>query len=302
MMKKLIAIILCIIVSMELPLYISAETQDSENRTERENRYDGNGNIIWYRIFTYDEDGTMISVESYDETGKRTAYVDLSPAGDNIVVTYGGSENTGYVFRVEYTLNEEGERIEHREYRNNELVERTTFETDENGNRTSKTYYKGALYCIREHYIDEDGISTSQTTYTDGSLSIFKEIYSKDGVLIKTVFKHIFSDGRVTGFYGYNTYDNEGREISYDYDLDHNLVSISIQYIDENGDNVYAYYNEQGNLIRVPEGIDAPKTYPVPTEIPDTSDFNGIYYIFALCTLIITITIWFSSKKRISIE
>lgn len=137
--------------------------------------YDGNGNLLWWHEYTYDEKRIPVASTSYDSNGNQTGQVfsEFDEHGNQIVgPSY--DTGTGVVCRYESKYDDDGNEIEFIEYNQEGKIEsRTANEYDEVGN------------CIKTSYYDSDG-SLNQYylfSYDANGNAIREDSYNADGQL-----------------------------------------------------------------------------------------------------------------------
>lgn len=230
---------------------------DSSGNIRRRSTYDGDGNLIYWFDFTFDQywmSGTQITsvrmstVTSYSADGKQLGYIDLAydSAGRQIVGFY--SSGTGELAKIENEYDEEGNLLVFRrygfdgalreiyahEYNSARQLIRTT-NYDQSGSITdSFTFEYGSVgQVVRETRHDPSGNITGFTTYD----------YDSAGNMIKT---SIYGLNGELQYYDIGEYDSDRnlQKMSY-YNADGSLISYIIYH--QTGQDEY---DADGNLIR----------------------------------------------------
>lgn len=242
---------------------------------------DENGNILKIMNgdeilseYAYNEAGRVVEIKDYEDSVLSciTTY-EYNADGycSKITTTWVEGDETTYTLHV---YDENGNLTETKEYNENDvLIRQDAVELDANGRtvkETSTYYYDDGsvnrLYsyefddnhnCVKEtqEEYDEDGTLvlkqvitntfddyralSSVTTDMDGQESYRQEYtYDEDGR--QTGSKH-YSYGELS-IYSVTTYEESGKEITTDYDLDGTVLSTSTNYLIENEDGSWTYY------------------------------------------------------------
>ncbi len=174
--------------------------------------YDGEGRVILRRD-VYDSDKPMDETRTeYDEQGR----ISREESRDR-VTTYTYSENNSYismtvyknedtVTKLERTLDDRGNIIRERSYRNEELTHDFVYEYNEDGQQL-KSYA----------YATDGSMSVSNTTYYD---------YDESGDLIRVTYTANDDSITTVHSYEYNEHGEKTKELRYTY-MDSELVSFS---------------------------------------------------------------------------
>ena len=205
----------------------SGAIKDRDGKERRRERYDGDGNLLWAHVYTYDEQGRMSSVTWLDGNGNLKDVVELA-YDDHGRTTKGYFliGNTGEPRRLEFknTYDEDGHLIHVKTSTGNEKV----YEYNDNGDQTKVESYnsKGQLY---ERYIDK---------YDDANRRVYhSREYFKDNKL--ETFEETF--------YEYNG----GQCVKIETHVNGELSTTAIPHYDENGKQDGSdIYNAAGELIR----------------------------------------------------
>ena len=198
---------------------------DSSGRMRRESSHDGDGNLIWYRIYGYPE-GKSYEVTSYDAAGNQTGYA------------YSASDGSGnQTAMVSKTVN-------------NGKVSQILQEFDGSGNCVKSTHYTEAgeisQYTVFTH--DAAGNCTRMETFgPDGALRNYDVLeYNAAGKCAKRMY--FGADGSLT-HYQEDEWDEQGRNTeSRYYDSDGTLHDYSVTEYNEYGRSASYYYNGDGTL------------------------------------------------------
>ena len=181
--------------------------------------YDGNGNLLWWHEYTYDEKRIPVASTSYDSNGNQTGQVfsEFDEHGNQIVgPSY--DTGTGVVCRYESKYDDDGNEIEFIEYNQEGKIEsRTANEYDEVGN------------CIKTSYYDSDG-SLNQYylfSYDANGNAIREDSYNADGQLS---WYHVNEYDAAGNQIKVTSYDSENRFQGYDQGADKNTRKLRSGY------------------------------------------------------------------------
>ena len=194
---------------------------DSRGLTYKRTTYDGDHNIKFWHVFTYDADGRETSITSFDPNGNQTGYVNEVSDDPKIEIRYAYYTETGDVFKIVGELDDVGRTIKQTEYDNDGSV---------------KNY---SLY----EYEGDKSIETG---------------YSADGEIFHRYISYMEGEKHIGEYYSYDSYSgefaliykqvSEGDKTSV-YDGAGNLESYSIREYDENGNCIgETEYNPDGTV------------------------------------------------------
>ena len=205
----------------------SGNISDSSGKARRMTGYDGNGNVVFWHDYIYDEQGRQASATSYDAAGAQTGHVDMvyDSSSGNKLVTWGYVLDTGVIEKIELTYDRSGNVISRTWFHGNEVSTITTME------------YNDAGQLIQENYKDAAGNITS--------FRIFE--YDADGKEMK--FSDFGEDGTLYN-YCISEYDSAGnlQKRSW-YNGDGSLSGYEIMQYDEKGKYIgHDWYNADGSL------------------------------------------------------
>ena len=207
----------------------SGNITDSSGNVRRQSTYDADGSLIWYHIYTYDEQGRRTSVTAFDGAGNQTGHVDEAyDAEGNTIVWCNYYGDTGEPWAVEYEYDEFGNRIRQTSHqypdRPRVLDIKNTY--NDAGNLVKVEYYsEGALAGYNTYEYDSDGNRTKEVDYDN--------------------------DGNIE-FYYLNAYDEAGNTVSRDSYNGDGTLNWHLRYIrNEAGEYLgQEMYDAEGNLIR----------------------------------------------------
>ena len=204
----------------------SGNIKDSSGNIRKRTRYDSSGNLIWFQIFTYNEDEKLVQAVSYDADGRPTA-------------------------TVEIPYDENGNPLKSVNYRSDTGEISTSDKTyDENGVLTQVRNYRAGTYFTLVYEYDSQGrISTIEEYDADNRLGqIMLYEYDGDSDLV-SVMKGCDPDGSLL-YYAEYEYDADGnRTLVNSYDADGTLNSSTKIIYDSNGERIgQEWYDSAGNL------------------------------------------------------
>ncbi|MBE6961244.1 MAG: tetratricopeptide repeat protein [Ruminococcaceae bacterium] len=211
----------------------SGNISDSSGKTRRKSTYDGEGTLIWYHTYTYNEQGRSASVTAYDGQGNQTSHVDLQydAQGNNIVSYYTYTAN-GRVGRIECDFDD-----------NRKVTERRHFDVD-----------TGELETRFLESYDSEGREIKSEQYNcrgDKEELVYYDIYEYDehGRQVKT--SRYASDGALRS-YSTRTYLKNGKTHEYSwYDAYGNLQWKRVSRYDEKGNYIgEERYDAEGKLTQ----------------------------------------------------
>ena len=194
---------------------------DSRGLIYKKTTYDGNHNIKFWHVFTYDADGKETSITSFDPNGNQTGYVNEVSDDPKIDIRYAYYTETGEVFKMVAELDDEGRTIKQTEY-------------DSDGSVMSYSLYE---------YEGERSIETG---------------YNADGQITHKFISYSEGEKYICEYYYYDSYSgefqlgykqvDEGDKTSM-YDGSGNLESYTIREHDENGNYIgETVYNPDGTV------------------------------------------------------
>ena len=202
----------------------SGNIVDSRGLFYKKTMYDAGNQVVYWQVFSYDENGEVASVTSYDANGNQTGHVDCDHSNPLREVNYCTYTDSGKVFM-------------------------SVTEYDESGRMIKSTYYGGetesdAWYMTYEY----EGDKNIETQYgIDGTVQC-RYIHYQEGN------KH------VTENYHYESYNDtfvlDSKQVddgnrTYYYDADGSMTYYTEMQYDEDGNVTgYAEYNPDGSLIR----------------------------------------------------
>lgn len=174
----------------------------------------GSGPLVRRYVYTYDEQGNMLTKNTYHMDSEEPSYTDVYTYDEQgRKLTYQYSDQYDHFELTEYIYDELGILTESLSYdKEKELSSRTVYTYDERGNILEEQYYdkdgnpvNGKSY---EYTYDEDGrILTQKETYNQGSSNIlFEYTYNEQGLLLTETWN--FGNG-ITKFFEYS-YDEQG--------------------------------------------------------------------------------------------
>ena len=231
----------------------SGNFSDYRGRTRKESSYDGEGNLVWYRIYEYPEDKTY-EVTSYDAAGNQTGYAYAAHDGNgNQTAMVNCNQVYGTVDQTIREFDGSGNCVKSTSYTAaGEMSQYTVFTHDAAGNCTRMEYfgpdgtsrgydlleYNAAGNCVKRMYFGADG---SLTHYQE-------EEWDEQGRHTET--RYYNSDGTLDN-YSVQEYDGDRQTAYYSYNGDGTLVRKSVYVYSEKGqligENVY---DGAGNLIQ----------------------------------------------------
>ena len=95
----------------------SGAVTDGAGRLRWRSGFDENGDLAWYHVYSYDEDGWETGVTHYDGAGNELGHLDLTYDEDHRPVqTFAFSGSDGWLIRVENTYNEAGQVVREASY------------------------------------------------------------------------------------------------------------------------------------------------------------------------------------------
>lgn len=205
----------------------SGSVTDSAGKLRRRSSYDGEGSLLWYHTFTYNAQGQMTSVTSFDASDAQTGHVDraFDDAGRRLVDYYYLSDG-GAVGKI-------------------------VFEYDANGHVSRETHYRlnGEASSVLLHTYDAQGNRVRTEYYnSDGEMTYYETMtYDAQGNEIRN--DQFNPDGTCWG-YTTMTYNEQGRRTEYcSYDSEGQLSWREVSLYDDNGSYIgYETYDGDGNL------------------------------------------------------
>lgn len=199
---------------------------DIWGRTWRISSYDGEGNLMWFQTYTYDEQNRKKSVTCYNGNGEQIDYAEYiyDTNGYLLKGPNGTLNSTGAVVHAEFTRDENGEVIEKTEYDSNgtfmehikyqwnsDKTIETTWHYDIDGNVTqhSETTYDELGNQQILAWYDADGNRTSKCIYTyeEGRLESLTWL-EEDGSISEKWVERYDDEGNSLGT---DFYDNSGK-------------------------------------------------------------------------------------------
>ncbi len=226
---------------------------DSSGRKRRESSYDGDGNLIWYRIYGYPE-GKSYEVTSYDAAGNQTGYAySASDGNGNQTAMVGGSQIDGTVSQNLREFDGSGNCVKSTHYTAaGEISQYTVFTYDAAGNCTRmetfgpdgalRNYdvleYNAAGNCVKRMYFGADGSLThyQEDEWDEQGRLTEDRVYNSDGTLSS---------------YSVREYNEYGLSASYGYNGDGTLGSKTVYVYDEQGKQIgEERYDGAGNLTQ----------------------------------------------------
>lgn len=206
----------------------SGSFSDSAGHVRRMNSYDGDGNLIWYHTYTYNEQGQEASVTSFDGSGNQTGHVDKAYTEDGAsLVEYWFVADTGEIAKTVYEYDDAGNAVKEFHYSlNGEIRSIHQKEFDGNGNM------------IREEICTPEGDVQSYSTYT----------YDGAGREIRMDSFNAY-DGTLNSYMTWEYWDNGHQCCSYN--ADGTMWSRNVTRYDDEGNYLgYDEYDGAGNLIQ----------------------------------------------------
>lgn len=191
----------------------------------------------------YDENGTILYRDTFDEDGNLTYNYErftIIDSDEEKVISTNYDINGNVTSINEYYYDKDGNKILEIPYdKNGDVCYKYVFEYDENGNNIKSIYYnKSGL--IEHYYIykyDKYGNMTKSTNYDENG----NEKYS-------TKYNYNYDkDGNVTTKFQYDSSGELVYKIEYEYDENGNRIKLV--YYDEDGNLDSKYeYDEHGNI------------------------------------------------------
>ena len=206
---------------------------DSSGQLRRENWYGEGGALTCFYTYTYDDQGRMASITSFDGAGSQLDHIENVYDQEGLLVTgLGTTSSDGRMQLGEYGYDAAGNQIQvtyHVSASIESAVERQyRYTYDSGGNAIREDYYDGTG-TMRDYeiYTYTDGQMTRADSYgPDGTPTGYDLYeYNEAGQLLKR--SDYDADGELIYFYVY-TYDEHGNNISYaSYDGDGTQISYS---------------------------------------------------------------------------
>lgn len=197
---------------------------DARGLIYKKTMYDANNQIMYWQVFTYDENENVKAVTSYDANGNQTGHVDCDNSNPSRVVSFCTYSETGKVFK-------------------------SVSEYDSAGRLIKATYYGGETEADGWYMIyDYDGEKNIQTQYgMDGKVQT-RYVDYQDGSKYVTEIYH-YEEWHDT-FVLDSKQVNDGN-FTYYYDANDNMTYYSETQYDDNGNVIgYTEYNPDGSVIR----------------------------------------------------
>ena len=217
--------------------------------------YGDNGNIEYWHEYTYDKDGILNSVTSFDANGNQTSHLDLIST-DDYRVSYGYNVGTGIVTKEEIYIDNNGRDQKVISYDEDGNIESyTEFEYAGNSDNviSAKRYDNNyAIKNIWEYAYDNEGreIEEHKIEYDDnGSITYESYViteYDSEGRVTKEAY--LDSNRNVEGYTTSEYSDNV--KVKYTYDGDGNLREKAEFKYDDNGNWLSTTeYDADGNIV-----------------------------------------------------
>ena len=204
----------------------SGNVSDSQNQMRRRTGYDGNGALVYWHDYTYNEKGQHDSVTSYDAAGVQIGYIALTyDENGNMLRSY-NYFSTGEITPTDFTYNEQ-----------EQIIKSVRYNVDGTISSTSTSEYNSDGKKVRE-----DSFSSN------GSLSYYYIYeYNDQGQRVKR--NRYGSNGELTSYLTYE-YNERGQRVSENsYSKDGTLNSYNITKYDESGKSIGTdRYNADGTL------------------------------------------------------
>lgn len=213
----------------------SGNITDYAGNVRKMSCYGADGNLIYYHIFTYDEQNRKSSVTSFDGNGNQTGHVDLSSGEDSAIqVSYSTYTSSGEVMKIEEEFDADGHCIRETHYSlDGELGWYYTYAYDLQDHKTREEHYgeDGELKSYIIYDYDENGHETQRASFeADGDMGWrYTYAYDAQGHKIREE-KYDPTTGKL-GYYWIYAYDAQGhrtREEHYDADgeLDYYFIIV----------------------------------------------------------------------------
>jgi len=190
---------------------------DSQGKTRRMSAYGENHILLYYLDFTYQSDGLVDTVTSFNKNGFETGRVQCEYDEDGkTLVSYGYGSNDGNLSIIRYQYDSKGNKQEEIWYKlNGEFHMHHTYEYDPSGNN------------VRTNSLDSNGQLDAYElfTYNSEGKSVHRGRYSQNGEL------------QWYQTYEYSEYGKRNRMNRFDAEGTLNEYTLS-------------YYDEKGKLVR----------------------------------------------------
>ena len=210
----------------------SGNVSDSQNQMRRRTGYDGNGALVYWHEYTYNEKGQRDSVTAYDAGGTQTGHVDIPyDENGNSLRGYSTLVSTGEIRPTDYVRNEQGQ-----------LIKIIRYNVNGTASSTLTRQYNAAGQMVREDNFSSDDVLRSYELYeyNDQGQWVKRNIYESNGELRsyytyeynergqRVRDNHYGNDGSLNN-YSINKYDENGKSIGTDrYDADGTLQSSTV--------------------------------------------------------------------------
>lgn len=148
---------------------------DEQDKVIEEVVLNKSGDIVWQRVYGYDQDGRMILKKSIDQDGKEFLVEKWEYNGAGKEIYYQKIEEGEEKRKIIREFDEAGNEVAEISYEDGKLIYDATYSYDENGNQ------------IRGKSIDDNGEIKAywKTDYNENNEKLLDEEYNKEGKLIK---------------------------------------------------------------------------------------------------------------------
>lgn len=202
---------------------------DSSGNLRRMNSYDSDGTLLWYHIYTYDQDRRTATATSYNANNSQTGHVDLVyDSNGRSIVNYDYPSDSGAIEKIEYDYDGDGKKVASRLYRaSGDLRVSFAYQYNSDGklSRTDQYDSDGSLTIYELHQYDANGTERRDCYYANGeyfaydiieyndmNLAVTQRNYRVDGTIAHEVFKYYDDNGNYLGSDVF-TYDENGNVI-----------------------------------------------------------------------------------------
>jgi hypothetical protein len=289
MKRKLLAILLCVSMSVTLLAGCGTKEVDATNEKVTSNSSESLSEEVKEEVVEIQEEPIIAKETYYDREGAIKEIIHYNEHGD-IIKT---EKPSGSAYTYEYEYDDYGKKISGIEYNDNELDHRMKYEYDNQGNMIKYTLYShnGSISYIKEYeydeqnnlikfvYCDEDGTIEQKEEYQydnkgnqieqkiyenkDEISDVKKYEYDERGNVIKYI--DCSADGFVRGTEEYEYNENGKLAKSMEFDSDSNLFSWDEYEYDEHGNVIrnISVHKEfyDGEIIEVSGGVEYQNDY-----------------------------------------
>ena len=253
----------------------SGTVTDAAGNLRRRSGFDTGGNLAWYHVYTYDENGREMGVTHYDAAGNELGHADiLYDEEQRIVQTIGYESDTGQLIQTNFVYKSNGYEIEETflsdgtrkkvsyDSNNNEIL-RQNFDADGNIISFLEFEYDAAGNLVESCLYGNDGNLTSREVNTydaqghavetarfDGEGNLLnqqKNLFDSAGNVIKSVMYE--ADGSISEWSEFS-FDDQNRCVLWKYfNGDGTLMGYHETEYTEDGRTITRAYDENGELL-----------------------------------------------------